>query len=339
MIYPRFLKKKDVISLTAPSEGCSNKKEDLNAFENGIKEFKKRDVKIKETPDCRKTHLGRSDSAKTRAKEFEACFKDKQTNAVLCYNGGEFLVEMLSYVNFNVIKENPKWFLGFSDPTGLLFYITTYLDIATLYGNNFIEYQMTPWHVSLENGLNILRGNIQDQESFDMYEEGLKTHRKKTEPFCLDTRVYWKNITGEKKIQLKGRLIGGCLDVLANIVGTRFDVVSSFVEKYKEDGIVWYFDNCDFTNEQVVRVLWQLKEAGWFKYAKGVVFGRSANDVSRYAISFKDSVLASLKSLNLPIIVDADISHKRPTMTLINGAIVNIESQDGKGKIGFELKE
>jgi len=108
MIYPKFLKEEDIISLTAPSEGCSNEEIDLNAFENGIKEFKKRGITIKETSDCRKTNLGRSDNAEVRAKEFEDCFKDNETNSVLCYAGGEFLVEMLSYTNFDIIKENPK---------------------------------------------------------------------------------------------------------------------------------------------------------------------------------------------------------------------------------------
>ena len=338
MIYPRFIKEEDVISLTAPSEGCSNDIMDLNAFENGINEFKKRGITIKETPNCRTSVLGRSSSAKQRAKEFEDCFKDKGTNAVLCYAGGEFLVEMLSYTNFDVIKENPKWFLGFSDPTSLLFYITTNLDIATLYGNNFRNYQMTPWHKSLEDSLKILKGNIIKQRSFDKYENEAKEHITGTESYNLDTKVEWKNITGGEKISLNGRLIGGCLDILASVVGTRFDNVKNFIEKYKDDGIIWYFDNCDFTNEQVVRVLWQLKEAGWFKHTKGFIFGRSANDVSLYDISFKDSVLASLKDLNVPIIIDTDISHKRPAMTFINGAIVNIESKDGKGKVNFELK-
>lgn len=338
MIYPKFLKDKDVISLTAPSEGCFNDEIELNGFENGIKEFEKRGIKVKETPDCRKCKLGRSDSAQKRAEEFTNCFKDKETNAVLCYAGGEFLIEVLPYVDFNVIKENPKWFQGFSDPTSLLFYMTTALDIATIYSNNFRKFAMTPWHVSLENSLKILKGDLIEQHSFESYENGRIEKVSGTEGYNLDTKARWKNITGEDKISLNGRLIGGCLDVLANIVGTRFDNVKNFIEKYKDDGIVWYFDNCDFTNEQVVRVLWQLKEAGWFKYAKGFIFGRSANSVSCFDISFKDSVLASLKELNVPIIIDTDMSHKAPASTFINGAIINIESENGKGKFTFELR-
>ena len=51
--------------------------------------------------------------------------------------------------------------------------------------------------------------------------------------------------------------------------------------------------------------------------------------------AIKDSVIANL---NVPIIYDADISHKGPCMTIINGAIATVESKDGKGSICFELK-
>ena len=41
-----------------------------------------------------------------------------------------------------------------------------------------------------------------------------------------------------KEIHIKGRLLGGCLDYLLNLVGTRFDKTKEFVEKYREDGIL-----------------------------------------------------------------------------------------------------
>ena len=338
MIYPRFLKDKDVIGVTAPSDGCENDEININGFSNAIEEFKKRGITIKETPNCRTSILGRSSSAKVRAKEFESLFTDNEVSMVLAYSGGEFLVEMLPYVNFDVIKNNPKWIQGFSDPTGLLFTITTNLDIATIYSNNLRKFTMTPWHKSLEDNLTILKGNLIKQASYDKYENERIDKVTGIEPYNLDSKVEWKNITGEKEIKLDGRIIGGCIDLLANLVGTKFDNTVNFIEKYKEDGIIWFFDNCDFTNEQLLRVLWQLKNAGWFKYAKGFVFGRSGNDVSCYDTSFEDSIKMAIEDLNVPIIIDADISHKPPCMTIINGAIVNIESKNGKGKISFELK-
>lgn len=338
MIYPKFLKEKDVIGVTAPSEGCSNDEIDINSFSNAIEEFKKRGITIKETPNCRTCNLGRSSSAEVRAKEFESLFNNNEVGAVLAYSGGEFLIEMLPYVNFDVIKNNPKWVQGFSDPTGLLFPITTNLDIATIYSNNLRKFTMSPWHKSLEDNLSILKGNLIKQTSYDKYQNERIEKVTGLEPYNLDSKVKWKNITGEKEITLHGRMLGGCIDILASLVGTKFDNTVNFIEKYKEDGIIWFFDNCDFTNEQLLRVLWQLKNANWFKYAKGFIFGRSGNDVSAFNVSFEDSVKEVLQDLNVPIITDADISHKPPCMTIINGAIADIKSKDGKGTIEFELK-
>lgn len=81
---------------------------------------------------------------------------------------------MLSELDFNVIKDNPKWLQGYSDPTGLLFTITTNLDIATVYSDNFKTFGMEPWHKSLDNNLEILKGNIIEQTSFSKYEEDKK---------------------------------------------------------------------------------------------------------------------------------------------------------------------
>lgn len=60
---------------------------------------------------------------------------------------------------------------------------------------------------------------------------------------------------------------------LTDLFGTRFDHVKEFITKYKDDGIVWYFDNCELSCEDIVRTLWKFKDNGWFLYCKGIVFG------------------------------------------------------------------
>ena len=244
---------------------------------------------------------------------------------------------MLSELNFNVILNNPKWIQGYSDPTSLLFTITTNLDIATIYANNFKTFSMNPWHYSLENNFKILKGNIIKQESFDLYEKDFFSSSNDGQ-YNLDTPVIWKNLFSSDCFNIHGRIIGGCIDVLGNLIGTRFDKTKEFVERYKDDGIIWYFENCELTNEDIVRVLWQMKEANWFKYVKGIVFGRSATDSSYYNVSFKNAISTSLSYLNVPIIYDVDIGHVAPRMTIINGAIANINFCNGKGYIEMFCK-
>lgn len=246
---------------------------------------------------------------------------------------------MVSYVDWNVIQSNPKWLQGFSDMTGLTFLITILCDVATIYGNNFRTcFGMKKYHQSLKDNLQILSGNIVKQNSYDKYQNEYIDFVVGDEYYNLDTDVKWLNLRDEEEIVMHGRIIGGCLDILSNIIGTKYDKVKEFIEKYKDDGIIWYLDNCEQRNEDVTRLMWQFKKAGYFKYTKGIIFGRTARDESYYGISFKDTIKNSLENLNVPIILEADIGHKPPQMAIINGAITTIKSKDGKGSIEFELK-
>lgn len=130
MIYPEFLKEKDTIGVTAPSDGITDKLK-LKRLDNAIKSFK-----------------GRSSSSKDQAKELESLYLDNNTKAIISASGGDFLLEMLSELDFSLIRNHPKWLQGYSDPTGLLFTITTNLDIATIYADNFCVFGMKPWYKS-----------------------------------------------------------------------------------------------------------------------------------------------------------------------------------------------
>ena len=336
MIIPNFIKKGDCIGVTAPSDGIIDRFGlcRLNSAVNGME---KCGYKVIETDNVRKSVFGRSSSSKERALELESLFKNDCVNLIMCVSGGDFLLEMLSEFDFNVVRDNPKWLQGFSDPTGLLFTITTNLDIATIYGENFVNFGMQPWHKSLENNLELLEGERLEQNSFSKYESKRGEYITGLEGYNLDSDVLWENINCEE-VNISGRMIGGCIDILNDLFGTRFDKTIEFIDKYKHDGIIWYFDNCEMSSEQLIRTLWKFKDNGWFKYCNGIIFGRSAREYSYYDISFKDAVKSSLEELNVPIIINFDIGHVSPRMTIINGALCQVCSKDGKGSIKFRLE-
>lgn len=336
MIYPKFLNNGDMIGVCAPSDGVSDEAK-LKRLDFAHENFKKLGFNTKETESVRKSIRGKSASSEIQARELESLFLDDNVKMVMCVSGGDFLLEMLSYVDFNVIKNNPKWLQGYSDPTGLLFTITTNLDIATIYDNNFTAFGMKPWHKSLEENVSILQGNLIEQTSFESYENSHVTYINGDEAYVLDMLVKWELIDERLELEFEGRIIGGCIDILTELFGTTFDKTQEFIEKYKNDGIIWYFDNCELTCEDLIRTLWKFKNQNWFKYTKGIIFGRSAIDSSYYDFSFKDAVKYSLEELNVPIIVNADIGHVSPRMTIINGAIANVKYNNGKGKISFRL--
>ena len=337
MIYPKFLTKGNTIGVPAPSDGAYDELH-INKQKNAKLKMEQLGYKIIQSKNIYTSKMARSATAKERAEELNSMFEDKNIDFIICAAGGEFLVECLPYVDFTAIKNNPKFVQGFSDPTGLLFQITTRFDIATIYGMNFGDYGIENYSRDITDNLQIITGNLIEQENYEMFENERKEKVTGLEGYNYTDKVEWKTLDN-KPVSLNGRIIGGCLDLITELSGTKYDGVTSFVEKYKNDGIIWYFDNCDLSKEELIRTLWKFNELEYFKYCKGIIFGRCGNDNTYLGYTMeqalKDSVISEL---NIPIIYDADISHKGPSMTIINGAIATINFESGKGNIKFELK-
>lgn len=89
MIYPEFLKERDTIGVTAPSDGITDEVK-IKRLDNAIKNFEERGFNIKETPNVRCSIKGRSSSSKKRASELESLYKDDNVKAIICASGGDF---------------------------------------------------------------------------------------------------------------------------------------------------------------------------------------------------------------------------------------------------------
>lgn len=336
MIYPKFIEKGDCIGVPAPSSGAYDQLHKVK-YENAKLKLEKIGFNLKVSDNINISEKMRSAPAEIRANEINEMFANENIDMIICAAGGEFLVEILPFVKFENILKHPKFVQGFSDPTGILFPLTTKYDIATIYGNNFGEYGTEEYDRSVIDNLEILQGNLIEQENYDMFENESAEKTTGLEGYNFTDKVEWK-ILDEESAKIKGRIIGGCLDLISELAGTKYDGMKQFNEKYKQDGIIWYFDNCELSMEELIRTLWKLNELEYFKYAKGIVFGRNGIETSYMGYTMKETLEDSvLSKLNIPIIYDADISHKGPCLTIINGAIATVESKNGKGKISFEL--
>jgi muramoyltetrapeptide carboxypeptidase LdcA involved in peptidoglycan recycling len=274
MIIPKWIKEGDGIGVTALSDGVS-KEEDRQRFENGKKQLEKLGLKVVMTDNVfTADEKGRSSAGKVRAKQFEDLIRNPEINVIFSAKGGNFLVEMLPFIDYDSIRKNPKWIQGYSDNTGILYGITTKLDIATAYGSNFGDFGMKPWEESVVRNVEILQGKEKIQNSFKYYQDGFKDKENIFEGYSKDLPVFWNNLRGEEEIRVTGRLLGGCLDVLLTIAGTVYEDTLGFTERYKEDGIVFYLESFDLNSEELMMGLWRLKEMGWFSPCFGIVFGR-----------------------------------------------------------------
>ena len=266
--------------------------------------------------------------------------ENDEVKLIIFATGGDFLCEMLDYLDFEKIKTlKPKWMQGYSDITGISYLFNTILDIPTMYCQTIKDYAMKPLHRNLTDSLEIEKGNEVVQESFEMYEK--EWDLENTDPYAgynLTEKVEWKNILGAEKIAMQGRSVGGCLDCIKSYIGTKYDKVSEYIERHKEDGIIWFLEAFEMNTAELQRTLWQMKSAGYFKYCKGIIFGRPLFIREDYETSFNEAVKIALEDLQIPVICDADIGHASPQMAIVNGAILKITSENGKGKLETKLQ-
>ena len=321
MIYPNFVKPDGTLGVTAPSAGVGNKAE---SFDFAVAKLKSRGYRVVETPNVRNAGIVSAD-AEVRAREFCNLIADDTVDYILMASGGDFMMEVLPYINFELISQKPKWIQGYSDATNILYPVTTLLEIATAYGLNAGSFDRRKPHRYIETSLDFIGGNIGRQFSFD------KCSTVETRDLDFSAPVFWEAPNGD--FTATGRLLGGCLDCLCDtIAGTGYDGTLEFIRKYHDDGTIWYFDVFSMSAETVARGLWRLGTMGWFDNASAFVFGRIMFPSSDSGMSYKQAIVRELGTSS-KIVINADVGHLPPTMTLVNGAMGRLTVKNGAGEI------
>lgn len=334
MRYPEFLKENNTIGVVAPSFGVTGFPYE-DRFASSCEKWQKDGYKLKLCPSIYGLNKCASAPAETRAKEFMDMYLDEQVDFVFSVAGGELMCQLLPYVDFERIKESkPKFFAGYSDNTCLSFLLPVLTDTAAFYSYCFGEFGMRDRHVSQKEAIEVFSGKRNRQESYDYYDRSEERDPDPLAGYRPTEKIEIKSLSGKDE-EFTGRIIGGCLDVLSVLCGT-VDI-SQFQEKYREDGFIWFMEACDINVLSISRAIWQLKNAGWFKYCRGFVFGRSVHSEEIMDYTFEDAI-SQLKEFNVPVIYNCDIGHLPPSWTIIEGAMATISKHNDTCTIEYEMK-
>lgn len=340
--YPEALKKGDTIGIPAPSSGVTGALL-INKLNFAKKQLESLGYALKEFGNIRSNINHTSDTKENRAEAFMNCYLDPEVKAIIPPWGGEFLMEILPLLDYKVLKESkPKWIMGFSDTSTLLFTLTGKINIATVHGPNLMDFGQEPVDASVLKSLTVLSKSHQEdftQNALRKYQSQWLPLKKDVYPsYHLDTPVRWQSLNHEDDVHFKGRFYGGNLDVLCKIIGTPYDRVNRFNEAFKDDGVIWYFESCEMQAPDIYRSLWQMKMRGWFKEAKGFLFGRADGLNENKNFTLEIAYQKALKDLDVPIIYNADIGHLPPQITLVNGAYGEVHLEGFKGQVKQVLK-
>jgi muramoyltetrapeptide carboxypeptidase len=333
MKYPRLLQKGDIIGICAPSSGVSG---DVlfKRLDNAIANIKALGYRITETALVRSDVKCVSSDSSARAAEFMSLYENPDVAAILPPWGGEFLMDILPLLDFEKLASLPvKWVCGYSDVTTLTFPLTIMSDIATIHGSNLMNMGYVRIHDADLRVFDVMSSLAAEQKSWDTWGGYTGGDDFTQDVYKLDKPSTWKSLQGATHVSFSGRLIGGCMDTLCKLLGTRFAPIDAFLEKYKHDGFIWTLESCEMTAPDIYRTFWQMRESGWFKYCNGMIIGRPDGYSDKRGFTLIDALEQGLGSLDVPVIYDADIGHVPPQMQVVNGSVGTIEFSNGKATV------
>ena len=250
MRFPKLLQKGDTIGVCAPSSEVV-KDFALAFMDNAHIKMRELGYESFETPSVRSNKYGSTD-AKTRVLEFMSLYENPDVAAIIPPYGGEYLMEMLPNLDFSRLAVlPPKWISGYSDITTLTFPLTLICDFATIHGSQFADMgwdNVSKYELAVFEAMSNKEFTQKSSEEF---------YTEKTE------KTVWKSLDGKGNHAFEGRMIGGCMNCLRILLGTRFAPVPDFLEKYKNDGFIWALESNvpEMREGDIYRTLWQCTNA------------------------------------------------------------------------------
>ncbi|KGM14389.1 S66 family peptidase [Cellulomonas bogoriensis] len=330
--YPRPLSPGDLIGVTAPSAGVPDALRPRLEVAIGHLRSHGFDVRLGR---CLGTPGPTSAPAAERAAELTDMLTDPEVRAVVPPWGGVLAMDLLRHLDWDrIAAAEPTWMVGYSDVAMLLTALTVRTGTATLHGQNLMDtpYRvpapLLPWLdvVTAPAGAVLTQGpsRMHRGEGFDDW-----VADPTTTSYTLTGSGTWGRLDGEGDVQATGRLLGGCIEVVANLAGTPEGDLAGFVDRHAPEGLLVHLEAAEASALEIGRRLHGLRRAGWFDHANAVLVARThAPDSPGY--SQRDAVADALGDLGVPVLVDVDCGHVPPHLALVNGALATVRWTPGQ---------
>jgi muramoyltetrapeptide carboxypeptidase len=324
---PKKLKKGDTIAIIAPSAGLYFS----HRLDNAIISLKSLGYKIKEFPSARKVEGWESAPSKERAKDIMAAFLDTKITAIIALTGGTVANQTLRYLDFEKIKQNPKIFCGYSDNSVLHYAFYTQSDLVTFYGPciatqfgeypKLLEYTLEYFDKALTTTEPIGKVSPSQNWTDEILDWSKKLDLTRPRRLKRNNGFEWL-----RNGRAKGKIIGGCLESVVHLPGTRYwpDYKGKILFLELSEGQI--FGEGD-PLAYVDGYLEQLNILGVFSQIKGLIFGRPYNYSDGDTKLLKRKLLERTKEYGFPILYGADIGHTDPQITIPIGVEVVIDSE------------
>lgn len=266
-----------------------------------------------------------------RAKDLMDAFLDKSISAVFCAIGGDDTIRTLPYIDLEVIKNNPKIFMGYSDST-VNHFMMYKAELVSFYGPSimceFGEY-IKIFDYTRKAINDILFGEW-NQYSLLPSPEWTDDYISWEEKNITTSHMMKKDIHGYEIINgsgiVKGHLLGGCIDVFMMINGTN---IWPTLDKWK-DSILFIETSEDKPSPEFIKWTFRnLAAQGILKAINGIIVGKPQGEryYEEYKIAIKEVVVNEEKLLNLPIFYNVNFGHAKPIGIIPYGITIELNCE------------
>lgn len=324
-IVPEKLKAGDEVMIVAPSRGVKLIGRDVR--ELAEQRLGKLRLKVRYASNATEENFDMlaTTSAEKRAADITEAFLDKRVKAVMTIIGGFNTNQILPYLDYEVIKQNPKILCGFSDITALLDAVYAKTGLVTFMGPHLSSLGMLKGcDYTLAHFEKMLMQSGEDEvEPSAEWSDDLWFLNQEERHF-VKNEGYWVLNPGKAE----GTIIGGNLGTFNLLLGTEYRPA------FEKDTILFAEDTagsdiCDF-----MRNLTALTYQPDFKNVRGIVIGRFQKDskVSREQLAYMVKNLAPLAGL--PVLANVDFGHSTPLLTIPVGGRAVMD--DGRLMLGVK---
>jgi len=301
-IKPPGLKEGDTIAIVVPGSYISEEelKDCINNLEKlGLKPFYNNTV-------LNKTGYF-SNSDRQRADELTGMFSNQDISGIMCARGGYGCARILPLIDYDIIKNNPKVLIGYSDVTALLYGIYVKTGLVCFHG---------PVGISTFN-----------EFSLNCFRDVLMSHGE---------GVGFSLLSQEETAPVKiaggiaaGELIGGNLSVVVSLIGTGYDIDTEnkiiFLEETKEEPY------------RIDKMLTQMLMSGKFDKASGIALGvfddcepRKDKPSFENSFSLMEVLYDRLAGLGIPVVYGLSFGHIKNKFTIPFGINAELNTDEGK---------
>jgi muramoyltetrapeptide carboxypeptidase len=331
MIKPQSLSKGDEIAIISPSAGLAG------MFPHRIEKAKKFlesiGFKVNIMPHAKTVLDWSAGTPEERVNDLHNAFEDEKIKAIICSIGGNVSNQLLPLIDFDIIRENPKIFCGYSDITILHCSFFTKSNIVTFYGpsamNQFgeypkpLEYTVKYFLKSVSNTQPLGKIEPSNEWTDELLDWSKKEDTERPRKMKKNDGFKWLN-SGHAK----GQIIGGCLPSLLQLKGTDYwpDYKNKILLIELPEGQEF---GAGYPLESVDSDLTDLEILGIFNDIKGLIVGRPYRYSKEDEDKLKNLIKKHCENFNFPILYGFDSGHSDPMVTIPLGTEIIIDSSSG----------